>query len=215
RTDLPWRTRRGARDFVEVKIRALKARVTCSTWVALSVLAFPRKSHAPTKSSSQFSLLWLAVYDKYCDSNGTGVPAHLHREESHTMLKTILTALVFPLFLLFGSTVIGASHTAKSPGNQGVSGTLQKMIVESGSVTMDLDLNGLNGNGSLVARPVSLRFAVAENSFFTALVFNDLLRGAEEGSMALVPQDSTALPSALGMSINQLTVEKLPSGDRF
>src|SRR5262249_40993490 len=118
-------------------------------------------------------------------------------------------------FLLFGSTVIGASHTAKSPGNQGVSGTLQKMIVESGSVTMDLDLNGLNGNGSLVARPVSLRFAVAENSFFTALVFYGLLRGAEEGSMALVPQDSTALPSALGMSINQLTVEKLPSGDRF
>src|SRR5207249_12261876 len=30
-------------------------------------------------------------------------------------------------------------------------GTLQKMIVESGSVTMDLDLNGLNESDSLVA----------------------------------------------------------------
>src|SRR5262249_10544733 len=72
-----------------------------------------------------------------------------------------------------------------------------------------------NGNGSLVARPVSLHFAVAANSFFSILVFNNLLRGAEEGSMALIPQNSTALPTALGGSINQLTVEKLPSGGQF
>ena len=45
------------------------------------------------------------------------------------------------------------------------------MIVESGSVTMDLDLNGLNGSGSLVARPVTLQFAVGANSFFPVLVF--------------------------------------------
>src|SRR5438876_5467731 len=131
------------------------------------------------------------------------------------MLKTILTAFVFPLLLLFCSTVIGSSHTEKSAASQSMSGTLQKMIVENGSITMDLDLNGLNGNGSLVARPVRLNFAVAANSFFSILVFNDLLRGPEAGSMALVPQNVMALPSTLGASINQLVVEKLPAGGQF
>ena len=111
------------------------------------------------------------------------------------MLKRILTALVLPLLLLFCSTVIGSSHAEKSAASQSVSGTLRKMIVENASVTMDLDLNGLNGNGSLVARPVRMNFAVAANSFFSILVFNDLLRGPEPGSMALVPQNVMALPS--------------------
>ena len=61
------------------------------------------------------------------------------------------------------------------------------MIVESGAATMELDLNGLNGSSSLVARPATLHFAVAANSFFPILVFNDLLRGPEQGSMALIP----------------------------
>src|SRR5262249_60392252 len=32
---------------------------------------------------------------------------------------------------------------------------------------------------------------------------------------ALVPQNVMALPSALGVSINQLVVEKLPAGEQF
>ena len=64
------------------------------------------------------------------------------------------------------------------------------MIVESGAATMELDLNGLNGSSSLVARPVTLQFAVGANSFFPILVFNNLLRGPEQGSMALIPQGS-------------------------
>ena len=131
------------------------------------------------------------------------------------MLKTILTAFVLPLLLLFGPIAIGSSQTEKSAAGQSVSGTLQKMIADNGSITMDLDLNGLNGNGSLVARPVRLQFAVAGNSFFSILVFNDLLRGPEPGSMALVPQNVMALPSTLGASINQLVVEKLPAGGQF
>src|SRR5439155_26547979 len=114
-----------------------------------------------------------------------------------------------------GSAEIGSSHTGKSPTSQDVSGTLQKMIAENGSITMDLDLNGLNGNGSLVARPVSLHFAVAANSFFSILVFNDWLRGSEAGSMALIPQNVAALPSTLGASTNQLVVEKLAAGEQF
>ncbi len=143
------------------------------------------------------------------------------------MLKK--TALALPLVSLFaigvampvwGVSAVPASQTAHSAvATAPATGTLQKMIVENGSVTMDLDLNGLNGDSSLVARPVTLQFAVAANSFFPILVFNDLLRAAEPGSMALVPQDSVAgvgyLPATLSESFAQLVVEKLPSGQRF
>jgi hypothetical protein len=99
------------------------------------------------------------------------------------------------------------------------------MIVENASVTMQLDLNGLNGSNSLVTRPVTLHFAAAPNSFFPALVFNDLLRGLQPGSMALALQNSPSdgvnvhwysnLPAALRSSLKRLTVEKLPSGQGF
>src|SRR6266540_3108271 len=89
------------------------------------------------------------------------------------------------------------------------------MIVESGSVTLDLDLNGLSGSSSLVARPVTLHFAAAANSFLPILVFNDLLRAAETGSMTLIPQNTANLPSSLSTSLQQLAVEKLPFGAAF
>src|ERR1044072_8303840 len=140
------------------------------------------------------------------------------------MLKKTLIALVIPLVLLliitvatplWGVSAQAASQTtarsavATAPG----SGTFQKMIVENGSVTMDLDLNGLNGSSSLVARPVTLQFVIGANSFFPILVFNDLFRGPEPGSMALIPQNSVAggadpgrvgyLPPQLGASLKQ------------
>src|SRR5262249_32588914 len=94
-------------------------------------------------------------------------------------------------------------------------GILQKMIVENGSVTMDLDLNRLNGNSSATQSFQQAHFAVGANSFFPILVFNDLLRGPLPGSMALVPQNVPALPAALDTSLKQLAVEKRPSGQGF
>src|SRR5206468_9716377 len=136
------------------------------------------------------------------------------------MLKKTLIVFALPLILLFAITAAmalwgvvssqAASQTARSPQRAGSAvataptGTLQKMIVESGSVTIDLDLNGFNGNSFLVARPVTLQFAVGANSFFPILVFNDLLRGPEPGSMTLIPAGVIApgytLPGTLGAS---------------
>ena len=93
------------------------------------------------------------------------------------MLRTIFTAFVLPLLLLFGPPVTGWSNSQKTPDSQRQSGTLQKMIVENGTLTMDLDVDRLNADGSLAAKVEQLRFAVAANSFFSILVFNDLLRG--------------------------------------
>src|SRR5437879_12517805 len=115
---------------------------------------------------------------------------------------------MLPLVLLFGSPDADSRNPATTNSHVR-SGTLQKMIVDNGSVTMQLDLNGLNGSGSLVAWPVTLHFAAAANSFFPILVFNDLLRGPEPGSIALVPQtrSSPLLPAALAASLTQLVLE--------
>ena len=81
------------------------------------------------------------------------------------MSKLTLTGLALPLFLLFASPPASAPKafgaTKETPESQGQTGTLQRMIVESGSVTMDLDLNQLNGIGSGPGRPTTLQFAVA------------------------------------------------------
>src|SRR3984893_13386338 len=136
------------------------------------------------------------------------------------MSKLTLTGFALPLFLLFASPQASAPKafggTKKIAQSQGQSGTLQKMIVENGSVTIALDLNRLNGLSSAPQQLLKLQFTVAANSFFSILVFNDLLRGPDHGSMALVAQNpAPALPVSLGASIKQLVIEKLPSNAGF
>src|SRR5215510_1732978 len=138
------------------------------------------------------------------------------------MSKALLTGFAL-LSVLFSANASG-NNTAqpKPPASDTLTGTLQKMIVENASVTMQLDLNGLNGSNSLVTRPVALHFAAAPNSFFPVLVFNDVLRGLQPGAMALALQNFSSagvdvpgyrnLPAALSASLKRLTVEKLASG---
>src|SRR5437660_11816525 len=114
---------------------------------------------------------------------------------------------MLPLVLLFGSPDADSRNPATT-NSYVPSGTLRKMIMDNGSVTMQLDLNGLNGSNSLVARPVTLLFAAAPNSFFPILVFNNLLRGLEPGSIELVPENRSALTSALTASLNHRVIEK-------
>src|SRR6266478_927155 len=121
-------------------------------------------------------------------------------------MKIIRVAFTLALLLLFALADIqsGNSPANKSPATHGQDGTLQKMIVASGSVTMDLDLNRINGVSSTIARQETLYFAVAANSFFSVLVFNNVLRAPEPGSMELVPQNSVALPTVLTASLKRL-----------
>ena len=134
------------------------------------------------------------------------------------MLKKILITLTLVLVVLLGTYAVQSAtgrirdREASQKTSDAPTGTLQKMIVENGSVRMDLDLNRLNGIGSAAQNIQHLNFAVGANSFFPVLVFNDQLRGPLPGSMALVPQKVPALPAPFGASLNRLTVEKLPSG---
>jgi hypothetical protein len=141
------------------------------------------------------------------------------------MSKIWLNGFVLLSVVCFASASGNSASQPEQNASEPLTGTLQKMIVEDASVTMQLDLNGLNGSNSLVARPVTLYFAAAPNSFFPILVFNDLLRGLQPGSMALALQNSSSaeanaagyrnLPAALRSSLKRLAVEKLPSGQGF
>ena len=141
------------------------------------------------------------------------------------MSKIPFTGVALLSVLFFANASGNNAAHPKQDSSEVMTGTLQKMIVENASVTMQLDLNGLNGSSSLVARPVTLHFAAAPNSFFPILVFNELLRGLQPGSMALALQNSSSagvnasgyrnLPAALSSSLKRLAVEKLSSGQGF
>jgi hypothetical protein len=132
------------------------------------------------------------------------------------MLKIILIA--FLPFLVFFSNGSGHLLTVlNQKGLEGNTGTLEKMIVASGSVAMSLDLNRLNGTGTDAKEPKLslLRFDAERDSFFTVLVFNDELRGHLPSSMRIIPQNSAALPAKLNASYQQLVVENMPFGGQF
>ena len=133
-----------------------------------------------------------------------------------TMTKKLITSLMVPLLLLFCNSSQNSVAGPKESAPDGQTGTLQKMIVADGNVTMNVDLNRLNGISSATGRPETLEFTVAANSFFPVLVFNNVLRGAQQGgSLTLIPRTSAALPAALSASLNQLVVERLASGEAF
>jgi hypothetical protein len=131
------------------------------------------------------------------------------------MSKITLNGFVLLLLLFLGNSsgnYVAASATASAAKTQfkqtapesqparhsldeSGTGTLQKMIVQSGSVTMQFDLNRLNGISSVAERPTTLRFVAAANSFFSVLIFNDQLRGPEPSSIELVPAAGATPPA--------------------
>src|SRR5215213_592770 len=131
------------------------------------------------------------------------------------MLKTIVIALL-PLFAFFGNGS-GNLLTGFIPNaRENNTGTLEKMIVANASVTMDINLNRLNGTGSVAkesSRSSVLRFDAERDSFFTALVFNNEFRGTLPSAMGLIPQNSAALPAKLNASYGQLALENMPWGE--
>src|SRR5215467_10674633 len=133
------------------------------------------------------------------------------------MSKLALTVCALVSVLFFGNNPENYAAGPKQYTSGALTGTLQKMIVENGSVTLNLDLNRLNGSNDLTTRPATLQFAAATNSFFPILVLNGELRGPEAGSIALVPQTrpNPLLPAVLAAALKQLVVEKLPPGSAF
>src|SRR5215204_3089892 len=133
------------------------------------------------------------------------------------MLKTICVALLSLNVFFSGGSGNLAAELNKNKSEANNTGTLEKLIVASGGVTMELDLNRLNGTRSRIKQLKSgeLRFEIEPNAFFTILVFNNELRGPLPSAMGLIPQNSAALPAKLNASHSQLVIENTGWGGQF
>lgn len=94
------------------------------------------------------------------------------------------------------------------------SGTLEKMIVANGNVTMEIDVNRLNGAGAS-ARKSTLAFDAVPDTFFAVLVLNGEFRGPVPSSMEISPRGNANLPASLKASYKQLVLEYLPWGGQY
>ena len=132
------------------------------------------------------------------------------------MQKKLLSCFALSLLLLLSNSAGNSVPETQGKAADGT-GTLERMIIASGKVTMSLDLGQLEGTPSerQSSKREMLRFEASPNSFFTIRVFNHVLRGPEPGSMGLIREDSRILPEPLNASSNQLIIEKIPSGERF
>ena len=71
-------------------------------------------------------------------------------------MRKILCYFTLPLLLLVGDS----SGKEKNP--EGQTGTLERMIVASGNVAIDLDLNRLNGSDFATERSETGNFSVSK-----------------------------------------------------
>ena len=129
------------------------------------------------------------------------------------MIKIFLIALL-SFNMLFSNGAIQPVTILKENVPKGNTGTLEKLVVTEGSVTMDLNLNLLNGKRSSM-QTSALRFNLENDSYFTAVVFNNELRGSLPGTIALIPQQSAKLPSKLSSSYQNLVVEALAGTGQY
>src|ERR1044071_185025 len=129
------------------------------------------------------------------------------------MLRSILAVFMLPTLLLLGSSSDNSAARVKQKGGEIQIETVEKLIVAGGSATIDIDLNRLNGTGSLTeeSKLDVLHFALSPDSFFTIVVSNDVLRTPLPSSMGLIPQNAADLPKLLNASFHQLVLEKMQS----
>ena len=126
------------------------------------------------------------------------------------IFAAIAACLVIGIVLTF-SSILDQSTIA---GPKGETGTQEKMIVASGNIALDVDVNRLNGINSR-PKTSSLRFTAVPDTFFTVLVFNNELRGPLPSSLELRPVDAPALPAGLTAAYRQLVIESLPWGGQY
>ena len=133
------------------------------------------------------------------------------------MLRSTSMVFMLPVLLLLGSSSDNSAARVTQKSNDIQTETVEKLVVASGSATIDVDLNQLNDAVSPAekSKPETLHFALNPDSFFTILVTNNVLRGPLPGSIGLIPQNAANLPALLNASFRQLVLEQKHSGDAY
>src|SRR5436190_4706461 len=133
------------------------------------------------------------------------------------MVRSVLTVFMLPVLALLGSSSDNSTVRANQKSTDIQAETVEKLIVVSGSATIDVDLNRLNDAGPATdeSNMATLRFALASESFFTIVVANNVLRGPLPGSMGLIPQTAANLHALLNASFHQLFLEKRQSDEAY
>ncbi|GEM_PF-1321282 len=129
-------------------------------------------------------------------------------KKMRSRIRIALPLLVFCLLAVVTWTMLPQGAVA---GPKGETGILERMLASEGSISINLDLNRLNGTRSK-SRKNKLQFDVSSEGFFTSIAFNDEFRGPLPGILALNAKNSIPLPAKLGASHRQLVVEVLPWG---
>jgi len=133
------------------------------------------------------------------------------------MFTKTLGYFVLPLLLLLSNSSGNSAPQTPGKSSEGQTGILERMVVATGNVAMDLDLDRLKGtsSGTQESKLDTFRFEVGPNSFFVIRVLNNDLRGPEPSSMGLIWRNSAALPEPLNASASQLVIERPPSGESY
>jgi hypothetical protein len=133
------------------------------------------------------------------------------------MFRKILSYFALPLLLLLSNSSGNSAPQSAGKSADGQTGTREKLIVATGSVTLKLDLNRLKGSDAAgtESKLETFRFEVGTGSFFTIRLSNDVLRGADPGSMELLWGNSAVLPESLNESSGQLVLERTASGGAY
>lgn len=125
--------------------------------------------------------------------------------------RIVLSIVAIGVCIGFSWAVMQPEAVAVSKGDTGI---LERLVAVDGNVTMNIDVNRLNGTRSRT-RTRDLRFDVSSDAFFTSLVFNDEFRGTLPGTMKLAPQNYVSVPEKLRASHNQLVIESLAWGGPY
>ncbi len=110
--------------------------------------------------------------------------------------------------------VISVSEEETVAGPKGETGRVEKMIVASGNVTLDLDLDRLSGS-NLRSGSTTINYSTRKDTFFTVITFNDELRGPVPSSMELEPKGTSLLPASLATAYRTFVVERAPFGGEY
>lgn len=126
-------------------------------------------------------------------------------------MKSILVPLISVLLLGYSSdNSLIRRISQPAPGSE--TGTLEKLAIANGTVSLEVDINRVNGIRS-TSQIQPLRYNTATDSFFTSIAFNGEFRGLQTGSMTILPQDNSAKTPAYLK--NSLIIESTPWGEDY